>query len=57
LDLKFQVIHAVRDVAAALSNLIQATTHASGRTPNDPAIGNLKEAAKVYHFFTSKVQK
>jgi hypothetical protein len=34
-------------VAAALSNLIQATTHASGRSPNDPAIGNLKEAAKV----------
>lgn len=41
------VIHAVRDVAAALSNLIQATKHASGRAPNDPAIGNLKEAAKV----------
>lgn len=42
-----QMIHAVRDVASALSNLIQATTHASGRSPNDPAIGNLKEAAKV----------
>lgn len=41
------VIHAVRDVAAALSNLIQATKHASGRSPTDPAIGNLKEAAKV----------
>lgn len=41
------MIHAVRDVASALSNLIQATTHASGRSPNDPAIGNLKEAAKV----------
>ena len=37
----------MRDVAAALSNLIQATTHASGRSPNDPAIGNLKDAAKV----------
>lgn len=40
-------IHAVRDVAAALSNLIQTTKYASGKTPTDPAIGNLKEAAKV----------
>ncbi|KAL3090978.1 hypothetical protein niasHS_007353 [Heterodera schachtii] len=46
-EAQVMVIHAVRDVAAALSNLIQATTHASGRTPNDPAIGNLKEASKV----------
>lgn len=41
------VIHAVRDVAAALSNLIQATKNASGRHPQDPAMNNLKEAAKV----------
>lgn len=40
-------IHAVRDVAAALSNLIQTTKNASGKAPTDPAIGNLKEAAKV----------
>uniref|UniRef100_A0A915D6V7 I/LWEQ domain-containing protein n=1 Tax=Ditylenchus dipsaci TaxID=166011 RepID=A0A915D6V7_9BILA len=26
---------------------LTATKHASGRTPNDPAIGNLKEAAKI----------
>lgn len=44
---QIMIIHAVRDVAAALSNLIQATKHASGRSQNDPAIGNLKEAAKV----------
>lgn len=44
------MIHAVRDVAAALSNLIQATKHASGRSPHDPAIGNLKEAAKIMVF-------
>lgn len=43
----FQIIHAVRDVAAALSNLIQSTTHACGRNPSDPTIGNLKIAAKV----------
>ena len=36
------VIHAVRDVAAALSNLIQATKNASGRNPQDPAMNNLK---------------
>ena len=41
------VIHAVRDVAAALSGLIQATKNASGRSPNDPAMNQLKEAARV----------
>ncbi|KAI6238292.1 BMA-TLN-1, isoform b [Aphelenchoides fujianensis] len=40
------VIHAVRDVAAALSNLIQATKNASGRNPQDPAMSNLKDSAK-----------
>lgn len=44
---QIMIIHAVRDVAAALANLIQSTKHASGRSPNDPAIGNLKESAKV----------
>lgn len=48
---QIMIIHAVRDVAAALSNLIQATKHASGRSQNDPAIGNLKEAAKGFLFF------
>lgn len=41
------VIHAVKDVAAALSSLIQATKNASGKSFNDPAMTNLKEAAKV----------
>jgi talin len=41
------IIHAVRDVAASLANLIQATKHASGRSPNDPAIAGLKESAKL----------
>lgn len=40
----------VRDVAAALSNLIQATKNASGRSLYDPAMNNLKEAAKVWIF-------
>ncbi|CAI5437479.1 unnamed protein product [Caenorhabditis angaria] len=41
------VIHAVRDVAAALSSLIQATKNASGRSLQHPAMGQLKDAAKV----------
>ncbi|KAI6179916.1 BMA-TLN-1, isoform b [Aphelenchoides besseyi] len=40
------VLHAVRDVASALSNLIQATKNASGRNPQDPAMNNLKDSAK-----------
>ncbi|KAK6047872.1 vinculin Binding Site [Cooperia oncophora] len=41
------VIHAVRDVAASLSALIQATKNASGRSLHDPAMNHLKEAAKT----------
>ncbi|CAB3407941.1 unnamed protein product [Caenorhabditis bovis] len=41
------VIHAVRDVAAALASLIQATKNASGRSCQHPAMTQLKEAAKV----------
>ncbi|VDN86309.1 unnamed protein product, partial [Brugia pahangi] len=46
-EAQVMVIHAVRDVAAALSNLIQATKNASGRSLHDPAMGYLKEAAKI----------
>ncbi len=41
------MIHAVKDVAAALANLIQATKNASGKRFNDPAMTHLKEAANV----------
>lgn len=41
------MINAVKDVAAALANLIQATKNASGKSFNDPAMIYLKEAAKV----------
>uniref|UniRef100_A0A1I7UEH6 I/LWEQ domain-containing protein n=1 Tax=Caenorhabditis tropicalis TaxID=1561998 RepID=A0A1I7UEH6_9PELO len=41
------VIHAVRDVAAALTSLIQATKNASGLSLQHPAMGHLKEAARV----------
>lgn len=41
------MINAVKDVAAALANLIQATKNASGKSFNDPAMIYLKDAAKV----------
>uniref|UniRef100_A0A0K0EJV8 FERM domain-containing protein n=1 Tax=Strongyloides stercoralis TaxID=6248 RepID=A0A0K0EJV8_STRER len=45
-EAQVMVIHAVKDVASALANLIQATKNASGRQLHDPAMNNLKEAAK-----------
>uniref|UniRef100_A0A0N4ZUP8 FERM domain-containing protein n=1 Tax=Parastrongyloides trichosuri TaxID=131310 RepID=A0A0N4ZUP8_PARTI len=45
-EAQVMVIHSVKDVAASLSNLIQATKNASGRQLHDPAMNNLKEAAK-----------
>lgn len=41
------LINAVKDVATALGELIQATKSASGKNVNDPAMTYLKEAAKV----------
>ncbi|XP_013776088.1 talin-2-like [Limulus polyphemus] len=41
------IINAVKDVASALGDLIQATKAASGKSINDPAMTNLKESAKV----------
>ncbi|CAJ0573825.1 unnamed protein product, partial [Mesorhabditis spiculigera] len=40
-------LHAVRDVASALCALIQATKNANGCSHEDPAMGDLKEAAKT----------
>ncbi|XP_076336549.1 talin-1-like isoform X2 [Tachypleus tridentatus] len=41
------LINAVKDVANALGDLIQATKAASGKGINDPAMFHLKESAKV----------
>lgn len=41
------VMNAVKDVAAALGDLIHATKLASGKPINDPSMENLKESAKV----------
>jgi len=41
------LINAVKDVASALGDLIQATKAASGKSITDPAMDHLKESAKV----------
>ncbi|CAG9813617.1 unnamed protein product [Phaedon cochleariae] len=46
-DSQVMLINAVRDVASALGDLIHATKAASGKPINDPAMGHLKDSAKV----------
>jgi len=41
------LINAVKDVASALGDLIQATKAASGKSINDPSMNHLKDSAKV----------
>lgn len=41
------VINAVKDVAAALGELINSTKTASGKPIHDPAMQDLKESARV----------
>ncbi|CAM9487463.1 talin-2 [Lampetra fluviatilis] len=41
------LINAVKDVAKALGDLISATKSAAGKQPDDPAMHNLKGAAKI----------
>lgn len=45
--LQVMLINAVKDVASALGDLIQATKAASGKKINDPSMNHLKESAKV----------
>lgn len=55
-DSQVMVMNAVKDVAAALGELINATKLASGKPINDPAMNELKESAKVcfnFQFFLS----
>ena len=46
-DSQVMVMNAVKDVAAALGQLINATKLASGKPIHDPAMNDLKESAKV----------
>ncbi|CAH0550425.1 unnamed protein product [Brassicogethes aeneus] len=46
-DSQVMLINAVKDVASALGDLIHATKAASGKPIHDPAMGHLKESAKV----------
>lgn len=50
-DSQVMVMNAVKDVAAALGELINATKLASGKPINDPAMNDLKECAKVSEEF------
>ncbi|XP_037034773.1 talin-2 isoform X2 [Bradysia coprophila] len=47
-DSQVMVINAVKDVAAALGELINATKLASGKPIHDPAMQDLKETARNY---------
>lgn len=46
-DSQVMVINAVKDVAAALGELINATKLASGKPIHDPTMQDLKETARV----------
>ena len=46
-DAQVLLLNAARDVASALSNLINATKNCSGKSTNDPSMDQLKHAAKV----------
>ena len=41
------LLNAAKDVTSALSDLINATKNASGKSPNDPSMDALKSSAKV----------
>lgn len=46
-DSQVMVMNAVKDVAAALGELINTTKLASGKPIHDPSMNDLKESAKV----------
>ncbi|XP_065576606.1 talin-1-like isoform X2 [Artemia franciscana] len=46
-EAQVMLLNAVKDVASALGDLIQATKSASGKSVNDPAMIYLKDSAKV----------
>ena len=46
-EAQVMLLHAVKDVASSLGELIQATKSASGKNNNDPAMKHLREVAKV----------
>lgn len=49
------LLMAAKDVASALTDLINSTKNSSGKPANDPAMDNLKVSAKVNNVFTLKV--
>lgn len=49
-DSQVMLMNAVKDVASALGELIQATKAASGKPIDDPSMGQLKGSARVIYF-------
>lgn len=47
------LLNAVKDVASALGDLVQATKAASGKNTDDPAMITMNESAKVFKTFSS----
>ena len=47
-EAQVMLINSVKDVASALSDLMQSTKAASGKNIHDPAMHHLKESAKVH---------
>ncbi|XP_059217650.1 talin-1 isoform X2 [Stomoxys calcitrans] len=56
-DSQVMVINAVKDVASALGDLINATKLASGKPINDPSMQDLKESARVMVLNVSSLLK
>ena len=48
-EAQVMLLNSVKDVAAALNELIEATKTASGKNINDPSMMHLKDSAKVSH--------
>jgi talin len=46
-DAQIMLINAAKDVASALSLMIDSAKNASGKSPSDPSMNSLKESAKV----------
>lgn len=53
-DSQVMLMNAVKDVASALGELIQATKAASGKPIDDPSMGQLKGSARVIYLFENR---
>ncbi|KAH9369268.1 hypothetical protein HPB48_012344 [Haemaphysalis longicornis] len=54
-DAQVMLVNAVKDVASALGDLVQATKAASGKGIDHPAMAHLKESAKVAAYYSGEM--